>query len=140
MPGLQLSYFGINGKGNDASDPDWRINLGFASFEHEDFVLTGQYYNGKGQQKGEDENDKDGYSFFAELKPHKKISIIGRYDNFDPNDDVKDDESERYIAGIAYHIDKRHKNMIVIDYDTVQYKESGKSDDKRIQLTLQVKY
>jgi hypothetical protein len=108
------------------------------SFEHEYVVLTGQYYWGKGNQKGDDEFDKKGYSFFAELKPHKKFSIIGRYDYFDPNTDKKDDANRRYIAGIAYHIDKPHKNMVLLDYDTVDYKQPGKTDDKRIQLTLQV--
>ncbi|MGQ9569478.1 MAG: hypothetical protein ACUVUQ_01285 [Thermodesulfovibrionales bacterium] len=140
IPGLQLSYLGIYGKGNKDTDPNWRVNLGYASFEHEYFVLTGQYYDGKGNQKGADENDKDGYSFFAELKPHKKFSIIGRYDYFDPNDNVKDDENRRYIVGVAYHLYKQHKNMIVLDYDTVDYKQPGKSDDKRIQLTLQIAY
>jgi len=140
IPGLQLSYFGITGKGNKDTDPDWRVNLGFVSFEHEYVVLTGQYYDGKGNQKGDDENDKDGYSFFAELKPHKEFSIIGRYDYFDPNDDVKDDENRRYIAGVAYHIDKQYKSMVVLDYDAVDYKDKAKSDDKRIQLTLQVKF
>ena len=140
VPGLQLSYLGIYGKGNKITDPDWRVNLGYASFEHEYVVLTGQYYDGKGNQKGDDENDRDGYSFFAELKPHKKFSIIGRYDYFDPNDDVKEDENRRYIVGIAYHLYKQHKNMILLDYDTVDYKQPGKSDDKRIQLTLQVAY
>ncbi len=140
VPWLQLSYFGIYGKGNKDTDPDWRVSLGFASLEHEYVVLTGQYYDGKGNQKGVDEYDKDGYSFFAELKPHKKFSIIGRYDYFDPNDDIDNDEDQRYIAGVAYHIDKQHKNMVVLDYDTVNYKDETKDDDKRIQLTVQVAF
>lgn len=138
LPGLQLSYFGITGKGNKNTDPVWNVNLGFASFEHEYVVLTGQYYWGKGNQKGADEKDKDGYSFFTELKPHKKISVIGRYDRFDPDTDVDDDENTRYIAGAAYHLDKRHKNMIVLDYDHVDYEDPSKEDDRRVQLTLQV--
>lgn len=138
IPGLQLSYFGITGKGNKETKPDWTVNDGFVSYEHEYVVLTGQYYWGTGNQKGDDENRKKGYSFFAEIKPDKKFSIIGRYDHFDPNKDIKDDENNRYIAGIAYHIDKQHKNMIVLDYDTVNYEQSGKKDDKRVQLTLQV--
>lgn len=138
IPGLQFSYFGTTGNGNKDTEPDWRTNLGFVSLEHEYVVLTGQYYWGKGNQKGADENDKDGYSFFAELKPHKKFSIIGRYDHFDPNKDAKDDENNRYIVGAAYHLGKPHKNMIVLDYDTVNYKQAGKKDDKRVQLTLQV--
>ncbi len=138
IPGLQLSYFGIWGKGNKDTKPDWTVNDGFVSFEHEYLVLTGQYYWGKGNQKGDDENDKDGYSFYTEIKPHKKFSIIGRYDKFDPNDDKGDDENSRYIIGAAYHIDKQHKNMVILDYDHVDYEQKGKTDDKRIQLTLQV--
>ena len=138
IPGLQFSYFGITGKGNKDTEPDWTTNLGFASFEHEYVVLTGQYYWGKGNQKGADENEKDGYSFFAELKPHNKFSIIGRYDLFDPNTDVDDDGNTRYIVGAAYHLDKPHHNMIVLDYDHVKYEDSSKDDDNRIQLTLQV--
>lgn len=140
VPGLQFSYFGISGKGNKDTNPDWTANLGFASFEHEYVVLTSQYFWGEGNQKGDDENNKRGYSFFTELKPHKKFSIIGRYDFFDPNKDVKDDENNRYIAGIAYHIDKQHKNMVLLDYDTADYKQAGKSDDKRVQATLQVAF
>ena len=138
IPGLQFSYFGITGKGNKDTKPDWTTNLGFVSFEHEYVTLTGQYFWGEGNQKGDDENNKRGYSFFTELKPHKKFSIIGRFDHFDPNKDVKDDENNRYIAGISYHIDKQHKNMVLLDYDTADYKQAGKSDDKRVQATLQI--
>jgi hypothetical protein len=138
IPGLQFTYFGITGKGNKDTNPDWNVNLGFVSYEHEYVVLTGQYYKGKGNQSGEDEYDKDGYSFFTEIKPHKKFSLIGRYDYFDPNDDISKDENKRYIVGVAYHIDKRHKNMVVLDYDYVNYKDNSKKDDKRVQLTLQV--
>jgi hypothetical protein len=140
IPGLQFSYFGITGEGNKNTKPDWTVNNGFVSFEHEYLALTGQYYWGKGNQKGADENERDGYSFFAELKPHKKFSVIGRYDFFDPNTDIDTDkENKRYIVGAAYHIDKQHKNMVLLDYDHVDYdSRSGISDDKRIQLTLQV--
>lgn len=139
VPGLQLSYLGVYGKGNkETNPPDWRVNLGFVQFEHEYFTLTGQYYVGKGNQKGSDEKDKDGYSIFGELKPNKRFSIFGRYDRFDPDSDTDDDENTRYIVGVAYHLDKQHKNMIVLDYDHVDYEQKNKSDDKRVQLTLQV--
>ncbi|MEW6002853.1 MAG: hypothetical protein AB1638_09445 [Nitrospirota bacterium] len=145
IPGLQLTYFGITGKGNTDAEPDWTTNLAFGSFESEPIVLTGQYYWGKGQQNGSNETKKDGYSFFTELKlynmfkaPMNRFSVIGRYDRFDPNTDQKDDENNRYIAGVAYYLDKPHKNMFLVDYDHVDYKASGKKDDKRVQLTLQV--
>jgi polyhydroxyalkanoate synthesis regulator phasin len=147
IPGLQFSYFGITGKGNTSAKPDWKANLAFASFEHEYVVLTGQYFWGKGRQDGADENNKKGYSFFTELKlydmfkdPVNRFSIIGRYDHFDPNKDVKNDDNNRYIAGVAYYLDKPHKNMVLLDYDTVDYKKPGLSKDNRVQLTLQVAF
>lgn len=138
VPGLQLSYFGITGKGNKDTDPDWNVNLGMLSYEHEYVSFTGQYYSGKGNQAGDDENDKDGYSVFAEIKPLKQFTVFGRYDKFDTNTDADDDDNSRYIVGAAYHLDKLHKNMLVLDFDTVKYEDSTKKDDKRIQLTLQV--
>jgi len=147
IPGLQFSYFGINGKGNTAAEPDWTTNLAFGSFESEPVVVTGQYYWGTGQQDGSNETKKNGYSFFTELKlfnmfkdPINRFSVIGRYDHFDPNRHAEDDENNRYIAGVAYYLDKPHKNMVLVDYDTVDYKQPGKSNDKRVQLTLQVAF
>jgi hypothetical protein len=140
LPGLQLSYFGVTGKGNTSDEPDWRTNLGFVSYEHEFFTLTGQYYWGKGNQGGSDENDKKGHSLFAEIKPMDKISLIGRYDHFDPNKSASNDENDRYIFGIAYMLDKPHHNMILLDYDTVKYDQPDVKDDKRVQLTLQVAF
>ena len=145
VPGLQLTYFGTTGKGNTDPEVNWTTNLAFGSFESEPIVLTGQYYWGKGQQNGANETEKDGYSFFTELKlynmfkdPMNRFSVIGRYDHFDPDTNNKDDENTRYIAGLAYYFDKPHKNMILLDYDNVDYKQTGKKDDHRVQLTLQV--
>jgi polyhydroxyalkanoate synthesis regulator phasin len=145
IPGLQFSYFGITGKGNTSAEPDWTTNIAFGSFESEPVVVTGQYYWGEGQQNGANSTKKDGYSFFAELKlynmfkdPINRFSVIGRYDHFDPNTDASDDENSRYIAGIAYYLDKPHKNMVLLDYDAVNYEQAGKKNDNRVQVTLQV--
>ena len=69
-----------------------------------------------------------------------RFSVIGRYDHFDPNTKVSDNENDRYIAGLAYYLDKPHKNMFLLDYDTVKYKHHGLDDDHRVQLTLQVAF
>ena len=147
IPGLQFSYFGIWGKGNQSNAPTWTVNNVFGSFESRYVNLTGQYYWGKGQQNGANAFDKDGYSFYTELKLYdtfkhswNRFSIIGRYDYFNPNTDVDDSDNNRYIAGFAYYIDKPNKNMVLLDYDTVNYAKKGLSDDKRVQLTLQVAF
>jgi polyhydroxyalkanoate synthesis regulator phasin len=147
IPGLQLSYFGIRGKGNTAAKPEWKANLAFASYETEPVVVTGQYYWGQGLQSGSDANDRRGYSVFGEVKlyniikdPIDRFSVIGRFDHFDPNTYALNDSNTRYIAGVAYYIDKPHNCMLLADYDTVHYQQSNKSNDKRVQLTLQVAF
>jgi hypothetical protein len=147
IPGLQISYFGISGEGNvEAPDePDWTVNAGMVSYEHPRFVLTGQYYAGDGNQKGDavDENGdalaRDGYSAFAEVRldPEKRFSLIGRYDNFDYDDTVDDDEVKRTIVGVAW--DMNHHNTFLLDYDKLTYADD-REDDDRIQLTLQVSF
>jgi hypothetical protein len=144
IPGLQLSYFGVNGKGNTAAEPDWTLNVGMVSYESEYVVLTGQYFSGKGEQDGKsvDANGKSlpksGYSGFIEGKLSKNWSLIARYDQFDPNTDANNDKSKRTIGGVAYKFNK--SNLVLLDYQQVKYDQPGKPTDKRTQLTLQVSF
>jgi hypothetical protein len=144
LQGLQISYFGVNGKGNTDASPDYTVNLGMLSYEFDLGTLTAQYYEGKGNGGGSavDPNgnalERKGYSFFGEFRfpPSKQARAIFRYDWFDPDKHVGNNESKTYIAGLAW--DLGHENIILADYQKV--KTPGKSDDDRYQLTLQVNY
>jgi hypothetical protein len=144
LQGLQISYFGVSGKGNSDTSPDYKVNLGFLSYEFDLGTLTAQYYEGKGNGGGSavDENgnalERKGYSFFGEFRfpPSKKARVIFRYDWFDPDKHTSNDVRKTYIAGLAW--DLGHANIILADYQKV--KTPGQSDDQRFQLTLQVHY
>jgi hypothetical protein len=146
IPGLQLTYNGKFGKGNVADNaPDFQVNTGFVSFETPWVTLTGTYYSGKGNQGGSavdadgEAISMSGYSAFGELKlKAQHLSLIGRYDHFDPDTDVDDNENNRIIAGIAYHLTGHNK--ILLDYDTVSYTASDTDADSRVQLTLEVHF
>ncbi len=119
-PGLQVAYTGIHGRGNTEAAPDFAVNTLFASYETRALALTAQRYWGQGDQKGKlvDQAgralDQDGFSLFGEWKLHGPgISLIGRYDTFDSPEE--DQDSERIIFGVAYHIEGRSK--ILVDYD-----------------------
>jgi hypothetical protein len=144
LQGLQISYFGLTGKGNTPAPPDYTVNLGFLSYEFNLGTLTAQYYEGKGTTSGTavdaDGNalPRKGYSFFGELRfpPSKRARVIFRYDWFDPDKNVGNNESKTYIAGVAWDLGR--SNIILADYQKV--KTPGKSDNDRYQLTLQVNY
>jgi hypothetical protein len=144
LPGLQLSYFGIRGKGNTEAEPDWEVDSLMASYESRYLVATGTWYDGAGNQKGDavdsrgEALERDGWSLFAEGRLHPRWSVIARYDSFDPDKAVEHDDQVRTIAGVAFHLGKG--NTVLLDYDVVDFERAGRSDDSRVQLTLQVKY
>ncbi|NOZ79763.1 MAG: hypothetical protein GXP48_11410 [Acidobacteria bacterium] len=146
-PGLQLSLFGVTGKGNTAAEPDWNLFSTMLSWESPRLVLTGQYVTGTGNQNGSAIDaagrslDRDGYSAFTEIRLGAKrdISLIGRYDHFDPDThSLTNDQQDRWIAGIAWQFLKG--NYWLLDYQNVQHDNPLIPNEGRIQLTLQVKY
>jgi len=144
VPGLQLSYFGINGKGNTAAEPDWTLSDAMVSYESELVVATGQYVTGTGNQKGDavdatgKARNRKGWSGFVEGKLSPKWSLIARYDQFDPNTHADSDKVKRTIAGVAYKFNS--SNLLLLDYDEARYDQPGKPKDTRAQLTLQVSW
>ncbi len=146
-PGLQLSFFGLTGKGNTSAEPDWDVFTTMLSWESPRLVLTGQYVTGTGNQSGSAIDatgralDRDGYSAFTEVRLGAKrdISLIGRYDHFDPDtNSATSDQQDRWIAGVAWQFFKG--NYWLLDYQKVQHDNPAIPDENRVQLTLQVKY
>ncbi len=118
LPGLQLSYFGIFGKGNIPEQPDFLLHNGFLSFENKLIVLTGQYFTGIGNSKGSlladtlfNADSFTGYSGFAELKiPKTKLATFFRYDHFET--DKTNTSTQIIIGGISYRFTKKSKVLI----------------------------
>ncbi len=167
IPGLQLSYFGIYGEGNDKNNPagdwpDYVVNMGMLSYENPWVILTGQYFTTEGNAKGTwvdatgEALETAGYSFFGNLKLpvlDRKLSLFGRYDHFDQDDDGKignDADYEMVIGGLVYDI--YHGNLLMLSYETTDYgNDAGKKgkipvagnrlgDDQKVQAVLQIKF
>lgn len=160
LPGLQASYFFVDGKGNLPEPdppkklPDYNLNAFMLSYEHKYVVLTGQYYTGKGNAKGDavyasngpdftagDARKMRGYSYFAEVRfpQSAKWSLIGRYDRFDKDRrDPQSDLQKRTIFGAAYQFYKG--NYVLWDYESLSHRDEKIPDENRFQVTLQVKF
>lgn len=145
VPGLQASFTGAIGKGNVEELPDWNLYAGFLSYEHEHFVLTGQYFNAKGNHTGELTNanflplDNHGYSVFSEIKLFKKkASVFGIWD-YTQILDSETISTTRYIFGVAYHIQGRTK--LVVDYNLRDNSSNHPNSDQGIfEIMLELAY
>jgi len=130
LPGLQLSYAGVIGKGNTDLNPDWNLHSGILTYESYYFTLTGQYVNSIGNYKGNfaDSNgesyESNGYSAFGDIKLFKKkISLFGRFDYRETDRQNMIYKSRQEAVGIAYHI--YGKNKVVLDFSHNTYNDSS---------------
>ena len=153
LPGLQLSLFGVHGKGNlpepspPATLPDYDVLAGMVSYEHKYFVLTGQWYGGEGNAAGTavqadgSARAQQGSSYFGELRFTQKrnFSLIGRYDRFNTNpDSPQSDLQQRWIIGFAWQMFKN--NYWLVDYDRLSHSLAEVPNEDRFQVTLQISF
>ena len=145
IPGLQLSYHGVYGKGNTVAAPDWTINTGFVSYEDEYIVATGSYYNGVGNFTGSAVDsmgkalDQYGYSGYAELKlPSSRLSLMSRYDYFVQEEYGQKVKRNRYIIGIAYRFYSASK--FLLDYDHNKGRNFFGEETSRIEAVVEVRF
>jgi len=144
LPGFQVSYFGVTGKGNTPDRPDWDVNAVMASYEAERFVLTGTWVDATGNQQGNALSangrslDRTGWSIFAEGKLNRGFRVIARHDRWDPDRDSAADEEKRTILGLGYVL--LRGNVLLIDYERLDFDRPGRPADQRFQATLQVRF
>jgi hypothetical protein len=145
IPGFQVSYTGVYGKGNTVEEPDWIVNMGLLSLEYQTFVLTGSYYTGVGNFSGTAVDslgqalDQRGFSVFGEYKLHLlKLNVFGRYDYFIQEKYGKELERERYIVGIAHYFYKSSK--VILDFDRTTGRGNIGKKTSRLEVAIEVHF
>jgi hypothetical protein len=142
-PGLQISYFGVSGKGNVASQPDWTASMASLTFESPYANLVGSYLTGTGNAAGTAVNtvgtalNRKGWSGFVEGRLSADWSLIARHDELTPDTTVTAVKTKRTIGGVCYHLGKGYD--LLLDYDEITYEGTAKPKDARTQLTFQLK-
>jgi hypothetical protein len=150
LAGLQVSGLAIVGEGNEPGEseatPDWTTYNGFVSYEHQRVVLTAQYVNGKGNQRGTWIEPSDssqatpysGWAVFGEWKFGPHWLVTGGYDYFDRKTVERDFGFDRVYAALGYDLGKQ--NLLMLDYDRREYDDSSLPIDNRYQIALQLKF
>ena len=118
LPGLQLSYSYLNGKGNKVEAPDFSFNHLYLSWESQWLVLAGQIHSGTGNFLGTwtdemgEAYDNNGYSIFGEVKfVPTKLALIGRYDYH--NIESEDPLLQKTISGgVCYRFAGQNKVLL----------------------------
>ncbi|MFH0789374.1 MAG: hypothetical protein V2B13_17395 [Pseudomonadota bacterium] len=148
LKGLQLAYYGNYGKSNSnfttpgktTDYPDWQINIGQISLQHEMFALMGQYYWGKGAKTATEDNERRGYvgAGYLRIPGMKKLRLFGKYEYFDPNTNKSNDGYTTTIAGLSYDVTK--DLMPFIAYEHRSYESSSGAEYDKIQIGFQLNF
>lgn len=139
LPELQVTYHGITGKGNAASDPTWTNNTGLITYQRKLAVVTAEIMTGKGNLSGADEKKKRGYSFFGKvvIPTYQKVAAFARYDSLDPDTSVSNDRIKTTIFGASYRI--TGDNYLVAAYEKT-HDQAQPYEDKKGQVVLQIAF
>jgi hypothetical protein len=121
LPGLQVSYNFLNGKGNTPAAPDFKFHHLYLSWQSQVVVLAGQIFTGTGNVGGTwvsetgEPYSNSGYSLFGEAKfLPTNWALMTRYDrhkieNGTPNECVS------FVAGLCYRFAGSNKILINTD-------------------------
>lgn len=152
VPGLQFTYSGVSGKGNTALSPDFSMHTGMASFEARMLRVTGQYYTGTGNMKGNAYNtdgtvaDYTGMAAFADLKiPAIPVYIFGEYDQLTRMATDGDIRANTMIAGLSWYWHGQSKLVFdygveSLEYDDAVAPETLPGNDVRYKLSVEVNF
>ncbi len=107
-----------------------------AVYNQPDFLIAGIYLTSDDAGSANNAKTGSGWSLNGEYRPAPKWAILGRYDTFENDNNVK---REEYIAGAAYTYSKNVKfigNIFHIDPDT----DTDNDAQDKYMLTAEVKW
>ncbi len=149
LKGLQLAYVGTYGSSNSnftaagrTNDfPNFQVNIGQFSLQHQYFTLMGQYYWGQATSTSTEENKRSGYlvSGFVRMPGMENLRLFGKWYNYDPNTDVSNDNYDTYIAGVSYDFSKEFMPFAAWEHRSFASSKAG-SDYDKFQVGFQLKF
>lgn len=143
LDGLKIGLYGWLGNPYDmVNDKNFTANrFGFNfRYQHETFHVAGEYIMGKTEYESED-LDNHGFFIQAGAKLMEDFELLARYDAYDRNKDIDDDEENWYTVGLNYELAKYNVKFYlnVIEKISDLYLDTI-DDDKELQVVFMAQY
>jgi hypothetical protein len=103
------------------------------AYKGEIFSVGGEYLNAK-----DGNTKKGGFSIFGRFIPTEDTSVFARYDVFDLDKDTADNSHKRFILGVEKKLAKGVS--AALDYQGVDYDDTGTTDTKKYYLHFEWKF
>lgn len=118
----------VSGKRNSV---DYFVGGAYVGYSYKKFWTRAEYATSDGSNGGSGLTTKRRQGWYVTLGYHltKKLEILGRYDEFDPDKTVSNNNQREYTAGINYYI-KGQALKLILNY--VYCQNQSKPDSHRI--------
>lgn len=109
----------------------------YVGYEYKKFWMRAEYANADGSNGGDGLTKKQRQGWYVTLGYHinKKLEILARYDEFDPDKKISHNNQREYTAGINYYI-KGQALKLILNYVFCQ--NDAKPDSHRIIVGTQI--
>jgi len=109
----------------------------YAGYEYKNFRIKAEYANADGSNglSGLTNKKRQGWSVTLYYLINKKLEAVARYDEFDPDKNIKHNNRREYSAGLSWYI-KGQALKVILNYVFCQ--NQGAKDSHRIILGTQI--
>ena len=130
-------YLGGGVSHGTRNSTDFTVASSAIRYNKEKFWATAEYQHADGSNGGSGLSDKkgQGHSVTLAYRLTKKLELLARYDNFDKDKSIKNNNSREYTAGINWYI-LGQTARIMLNY--IFCENESKQDSHRILLGTQI--
>ncbi len=116
---------------------DYAVGGAYFGYEYKNFLINAEASIADGYNGSAGLSDKRASGFYTTLGYHltPKFQMVARFDTFDPNREVDNDERQEYSAGLNYYI-KGQALKLMINYIFCQ--DEAREDSHRFFLGTQI--
>jgi len=129
-------YVGGGISHGERNSTDFTVASSAIRYNKEKFWAIAEYQHADGSNGGSGLTDRKGYGYNLTLayRLTKKLEILARYDDFDKNKSIKNNNSKEYTAGLNWYI-LGQTARVMLNY--IFCENEAKSDSHRILLGTQ---
>ena len=116
---------------------DYVVSTGYLGYEYKKFWTRMEYANADGSNGGDGLNSKKRQGWCVTCGYHltKKLELLARYDEFDPDKSISSNNRREYTAGINYYL-KGQALKLILNYVFCQNESAP--DSHRIVVGTQI--
>ena len=121
----------------DKHDTSYMVSSAYAGYDYKKFWTKFEYAHANGSNGGSGLSDKRSEGLFVTVGYHltKKLELLARYDEFDPDRTINNNKMREYTLGTNYYLKGQALKLI---FNYIYCQNDSKTDSHRLLVGTQI--